>query len=56
MGILAEGERVVRTTNRKFRRTDGTCRTSEIYLASPAVAAAIVLVQVTISKPSDTGL
>ena len=51
MGILAAGERAVATTNRNFVGRMGD-PTSEVYLASPAVAAASAVAGV-ISSPSD---
>ncbi|MDD5950022.1 MAG: 3-isopropylmalate dehydratase large subunit [Lachnospiraceae bacterium] len=54
MGILAAGERAVATTNRNFVGRMGHVD-SEVYLASPAVAAASAITG-KISQPSDLGL
>lgn len=54
MGILAENERCVSTTNRNFVGRMGHV-TSEVYLASPAVAAASAITG-RISCPCDLGL
>lgn len=51
MGILAEGERAVATTNRNFVGRMGHPR-SEVYLAGPAVAAASAVTGI-ISSPDD---
>lgn len=54
MGCLAKGERAVSTTNRNFVGRMGHVE-SEVYLASPAVAA-VSAVTGKISQPSDLGL
>lgn len=54
MGILAAGERAVATTNRNFVGRMGHVN-SEVYLASPAVAAASAVTG-RISGPAELGL
>lgn len=54
MGILAKGERAVATTNRNFVGRMGHVE-SEVYLASPAIAAASAVTG-RISSPEELGL
>ena len=54
MGVLAEGERAVATTNRNFVGRMGHV-TSEVYLSSPAIAAASAILG-RIASPDELGM
>ncbi|MGB9597335.1 MAG: 3-isopropylmalate dehydratase large subunit [Candidatus Poribacteria bacterium] len=53
MGILANGEKCISTTNRNFRKRMGN-DTSEVYLSGPAVAAASAVLG-RIGSPEEIG-
>ncbi|HID15793.1 MAG TPA: 3-isopropylmalate dehydratase large subunit, partial [Candidatus Atribacteria bacterium] len=54
MGVLAKGERAISTTNRNFVGRMGHPE-SEVYLASPAIAAASAILG-RIGSPEEVGL
>jgi 3-isopropylmalate/(R)-2-methylmalate dehydratase large subunit len=54
MGILAAGEKCVSTTNRNFVGRMGHVK-SEVYLASPAIAASSAILGY-IATPGDLGI
>ena len=54
MGVLAEGERAIATTNRNFRGRMGSSK-SEVYLSSPVVVAASAVLG-RIGGPGELGL